>query len=129
MKMFSYARKTNIFDENANFLNFFFEILKVFVLCNYLKSRFEFDDEKFCLSIYYYIYSFYIFLFTFNRFFHISFDSTLKSIHSDLQHTFNDSFENRSNIREFLEIKARYLEIFLRKIWFRRKVAIANVVQ
>jgi hypothetical protein len=114
--MFSYARKTNILDEDANFLNSFFEILEVFVFCNYSKSRFEFDDEEFCLSIYYYIYSFYIFLFTFNKFSHISFDSALKSIHSDLQHTFSDSFENRSNIREFLEIKARYLEIFLRKI-------------
>jgi hypothetical protein len=114
--MFSYARKMNILDENANFLKSFLEILEIFVLCNYSKSRFELNDEEFCLSIYYYIYSFYIFLFTFNRFSHISFDSTLRSIHSDLQHSFNDSFENRSNIREILEIKARSLKIFLRKI-------------
>jgi hypothetical protein len=40
-------------------------------------------------------------------------DSASKSMHNELQITFNDSFENRLKIKRFLEIKSCLLEIFL----------------
>ncbi len=40
-------------------------------------------------------------------------DSASKSMHNELQITFNDSFENRSKIERFFEIKSDLLEIFL----------------
>ncbi len=40
-------------------------------------------------------------------------DSASKSMHSELQITFNDSFENRSKIERFFEIKSCLLKIFL----------------
>jgi hypothetical protein len=40
-------------------------------------------------------------------------DSASKSMHSELQITFSDSFENRSKIERFLEIKSCLLKIFL----------------
>jgi hypothetical protein len=45
-------------------------------------------------------------------------DSAFKSMHSELQITFNDSFENRSKIKKFLKIKFCLLKIFLQNFDF-----------
>jgi hypothetical protein len=39
-------------------------------------------------------------------------------MHSELQITFNDSFENRSKIERFFEIKSDLLKIFLQSFDF-----------
>ncbi len=45
-------------------------------------------------------------------------DSASDSMHSELQITFNDLFENRSKIQKFLEIKFCLLKIFLQSFDF-----------
>jgi hypothetical protein len=75
-------------------------------------------DVTLNLYLRYLFYFLSFFLFTFNKFSQNVCDLTSKSMHKELQITFNNSFENESKIELFLEIKFCFSKIFLKNFDF-----------